>query len=231
MCVSYTDGKLDRGRLSLAELHLQNIKNIHDAGCGGGKYSIYFAGRGYRVTAIDRDPACLKALQEKTGKQQPEIRIIKKTLEDFFSVQGAADKNTALLLFDVLEHCENDLSLLKKIKKKKYSRIFITVPHETPEDLVSRGVVFSTYQDLTHQRYYTEKSLSALISRAGFGFFFIRPFNFLYTPALIPAFFRKENIINRLLLFLLAGRLRVARYRNYPTTLFACISQDSPLSA
>jgi len=47
---------------------------VLDVACGGGRHAIFFAGRGHKVTAVDRDTSALVA--------QPDLEIVTADLED-----------------------------------------------------------------------------------------------------------------------------------------------------
>ena len=47
---------------------------VLDVACGGGRHAIFFAGRGHKVTAVDRDTSALAA--------QPNLEIVTADLED-----------------------------------------------------------------------------------------------------------------------------------------------------
>lgn len=60
--------------------HIPDGGHILDAGCGSGRDSLYFLGRGYRITAMDASPALCERATQLIGK-----KVLCCTFKDFLT--------------------------------------------------------------------------------------------------------------------------------------------------
>lgn len=107
-----SDSQRDWRRICLAELLLKYMKNgkILDVGCGNGFFSNYFAINNYKVLGIDVEQELIDIARKKTDKffNPPEFSI--GTIQDISRECKMFDN---VLLIDVLEHVEDDKSLIQ----------------------------------------------------------------------------------------------------------------------
>lgn len=129
---------------------------ILDIGCGSGAFVDTLAKRGFDVVGIDITPKF--------------IVFARKNFQGRFLVGDAYDLPFETKSFDtvfirsVLEHLDNDLRALREAVRVG-NKVVVVVPHTTPASLLKRGLIFSHYQDQTHLRTYTVKSLQELINQ------------------------------------------------------------------
>lgn len=136
-------------------LKLNNGIDIMELGCGSGG-NLELLSRFGNVFAMDSDSLALKLA--KTRK----VGIIKKgTLPD--DIPFGSKQFEIITLLDVLEHIDNELSALLRIKKrlKQNGRVIITVP--AYNFLWSRIDI-----DSGHKRRYVKHTLNRLIRKAGY---------------------------------------------------------------
>jgi ubiquinone/menaquinone biosynthesis C-methylase UbiE len=137
-------------------LPLVTGNKILDIGCGPGSFVNELSTRGFEATGIDI-----------TSKF---ISFARKNYQGNFLVADAYDlpfkdrEFDTVFVRNVLEHLENDLKALKEAIRVG-NKVVITVPHQTPLNLRNRGLIFSHYQDRSHLRTYTFKTLKQLISQ------------------------------------------------------------------
>lgn len=134
-------------------MHLEKFligSKILEAGCGGGAYTHFLSEQGFEVTGVDLHLDFLQVAQEKDLKGT----FIQ---ADVLNLPLADNQFDSSFSFDVLEHVD-DVLALKELARVTSQRIILTVPQQD-EDIKKLGLAFTTYQDPTHLRYYTEDSL------------------------------------------------------------------------
>lgn len=133
----------------------KNNGTIFDIGGGNGFVSSALAASGFNVALVE--PGIIGALNAKHRGLDTVICATPAT------AQFKSCSLSAIGLFDVLEHIEDDLSFLKSLKNlmKDQGRIYITVPAYS--FLWSGRDVFAG-----HYRRYTRKSICKVVECAGF---------------------------------------------------------------
>jgi SAM-dependent methyltransferase len=146
-------GPLSPEKLEVLEKYVVG-RSLLDAGCGAGGYVDYFARKGLDATGIDKFPMFLDVAKEKGFKGT----FIQGSLAEQLPFADAAFDTTVCL--DVLEHVDDALAIgeLARVTRK---RLIITVPQEDVWMAPFR-LLFTTYRDPTHLRYYTEATLRQL---------------------------------------------------------------------
>lgn len=145
--------KLNPERVGLLEKYVVGEK-VLDIGCGTGIYVDYLAKKGKKATGVD----FVKEF----------IDYAKKHYQGEFLVANAyklpfKDKLfDTVIMFDILEHLENEEKALKEAQRVGRERIILIVPRKTDEILKAHGLIFQHHIDSTHLRYYTKKRLKAL---------------------------------------------------------------------
>ena len=149
---SSVTGELISERISHLEKYLLG-KRILDAGCAGGAYVEFLAKQGMNVTGIDIHRDFLEFAEERSASgTYVEADVTNLPFPDNFF--------DSTYCFDVLEHVDDRIAL-SEIARVTSSRIILAVPHEE-NNLKEFGLMLTTYQDQTHLRYYSEKSLQDL---------------------------------------------------------------------
>jgi SAM-dependent methyltransferase len=148
-------GPLSREKLQMLDKYVIGPKLL-DAGCGAGGYVDHFARKGLYATGIDKFPMFLNVAKDKGFKGV----FVQGSLAEKLPFADAAFDTTVCL--DVLEHVD-DVFAIGELARVTRRRLIVTVPQEdvwmSPFQLL-----FSTYRDPTHLRYYTEASLRELIN-------------------------------------------------------------------
>lgn len=123
-----------------------------EVGCGTGNVSSYLSQNGYQVTGCEYH-------QEAIDMAWPGFDIVR---ADALNLPFADRSFDILGLFDVLEHFDEDISILREAHRavKEGGIIVITVP--------AREELWSHFDELSHhKRRYTKKALHDIISQAG----------------------------------------------------------------
>lgn len=128
---------------------------ILDAGCGGGGFVDFLAGRELDVTGIDRERAFLDLAREKR-------RNGSFVLADISNLPFADGTFDCTYCYDVLEHV-HDQQALQELARVTLKRIILTVP-KRDEVMRNYGLTFLHYVDKTHLRTYTEGSFAELLA-------------------------------------------------------------------
>ncbi len=133
-------------------------KTILDVGCGPGHFVNALNIAGYHATGIDIN--------------KKYIEFAKKNYSGNFLQTDAAKLPLKNKQFDtvfvrsILEHVKDDLEIIKEALRVG-KNVIIIVPQPTPKNLIKSGVVYFHYQDKTHLRNYTKKSITQLIQKSG----------------------------------------------------------------
>jgi 2-polyprenyl-3-methyl-5-hydroxy-6-metoxy-1,4-benzoquinol methylase len=140
---------------------------VLDVGCGSGLLSKTLAKKGYKVTAIDCDEKAIEIVKEKGIKGYVADINNWKTNEKF----------DCIIFADVLEHIDDDRSLIKKVHSmlKPNGCFVINVP--------SYQFLFGAHDiSLGHKRRYSDKDLRKKLVDSGFKIDHLRHWNLLALP-------------------------------------------------
>lgn len=141
-------------------------KRLLDIGSGAGTLALYYASKGFDVTAID---VSIKAVQSgNESAQNMKINNIKFLVSKFPNSipNGVFDY---MLCIEVLEHLQNDSFALKKIfeKLKKSGVAIISVP-SVNAPLYRLGLASKFDRQVGHLRRYSSTNLQDICTKTGF---------------------------------------------------------------
>jgi SAM-dependent methyltransferase len=127
---------------------------ILDLGCATGNYCIHLKNLGYEIVGADVQPEY--------------VSIAKSRGVDACLVENGVplpDKSfDTVLLFEVLEHLEDPVPVLKEAKRLSRGNVLITTPHSGDIDILrQQGVLFEHFADLDHRNFFTKESLEDLL--------------------------------------------------------------------
>ena len=88
-----------------ADRELQGLHAL-DLGCGEGRYALFLAQKGCRVTAIDRTPAGIRKLKTIAGRNHLPVAARVEDLADFVFTENQFD---IIVAATVLDHLSDDL--------------------------------------------------------------------------------------------------------------------------
>lgn len=130
-----------------------------DMGCGAGFYTEWLVGKGWKVEALDLNPAISIA----------GARIQKHNLEEGLPFQNQTFH--AMLAWDVIEHIQKEDFILKEISRtlRPGGVLIGSVPHRDDERLHQYNLSYKHHIDKTHQREYTIQDLRTRLREHGFG--------------------------------------------------------------
>jgi SAM-dependent methyltransferase len=138
----------------LAGLILENAhksQNILDFGAGTGTFAVILQNNGYAVTCIEADSGLCSRLKKLGFVAETDISKLSESQFDF------------IYSFNVLEHIDDDDSAIRDLHKalRLNGKILVYVP--------AFNLLFTSMdKKVGHVRRYTRKTLSGLITRAGF---------------------------------------------------------------
>lgn len=152
-----------RGRFDVVSgsklAHIMAIagKSILDVGCGPGAYVRALRERGYTVDGVDSNPMFVAEARKSNA------RIYEADL-DVEGLRPVADGSyDTVMALDVLEHVKAPSALLSEMVRVCRRNIVVTVPAEAPSGLTQAGLLYGSYLDPTHRRYYTPSGLRELL--------------------------------------------------------------------
>jgi 2-polyprenyl-6-hydroxyphenyl methylase/3-demethylubiquinone-9 3-methyltransferase len=112
----YSRWKFRSVRLLIPRPSQMNLTAL-DYGCGGGEFAVWLARAGWRVTAVDTSPHSMAACRlnvERSGSSK-QVQCIQNSAPDYWEPL-AGKKFDLILAKDVIEHIEDDVAFLKRLK-------------------------------------------------------------------------------------------------------------------
>ncbi len=132
-------------------------KKILDVGCANGDYIKILQDNGFNCTGIDINPEYIDKALEK-GLNAYVMRGDNLDFPD--------NSFDTILLFEVLEHVENPLEVLKELKRVAKKNILITVPNCTHfSELKRYNLTYEHMLEKDHINFFTKKDLKDLLSK------------------------------------------------------------------
>jgi len=151
-------------------------ERILDVGCGTGFYSYYLKNKGFEVISLDiYNLLRFNALEFVQGNAK------------FLPFKSKSFD--AVVLFDVLEHIDDQFLVLSEIHRVCRKRLILSVPNADDGFLPECNLTFKHHKDKTHKREYTVDELRGTLEAAGFKLIHVSPENEI-TPFFIAKFFR-----------------------------------------
>lgn len=151
----------------LALLGRGDGRRVLDAGAADGFLAEILTGRGWTVTALERDPA-----QAERARGKCHEIIVADLAEAAPKLSGPFD---AIVYGDVLEHLADPLSALVSVNRhlRREGRVIVSVPNvghlwvrlsllAGRFEYADRGIL-----DRTHLRFFTQRTLRGLLAQAG----------------------------------------------------------------
>lgn len=146
----------------LARIRQHAGHSILDVGCGPGLYLERLANLGYQVTGVDGNSIFV----------QKALRFTDRVFQIDLDREGLArfpdSAFETVLLLDVLEHVADDKRLLREAARIANRNVLLSVPAQVPEGMKNTQLVFASYVDPTHRRYYTYETLQETLAEIGF---------------------------------------------------------------
>lgn len=151
--------------------YLNNLKNkqILDVGCGDASLGKILEKKENKVTGIEMNPESARLARKNISNviEEDALAAVKKLKKDFFDV---------VILSDFIEHIPYPDIFLKELKHliRKGGFIIISVPNianfTTRFDLLFGRFDYKKHgiMDSTHLRFFTKKTISKLVSAAGY---------------------------------------------------------------
>jgi len=125
---------------------------VLDLGAGTGSVAAYLAREGHSVTAMDLAPAQVAAATS-----------ISWTIGHARALPFRSGAFDTSLLFDVLEHVEDQDRVLEEIRRVTVQRLLISVPSADDGALPKYNLTYKHHKDRTHLRTYGAEQLINLL--------------------------------------------------------------------
>lgn len=136
--------------------------SILDVGCGPGAYLQALSRLGYSVAGVDENSIFLG--RARAFSQD----VFQVDLESSGLSQFRDSSFDTVLMLDILEHVSNPSILLQDARRVCRTNVILTVPAEMPSALADSQLMFASYTDPTHRRYYRYSGLADSLLQAGF---------------------------------------------------------------
>ncbi len=136
--------------------------SILDVGCGPGLYLERLASLGYKVAGVDGNSIFVQEALKFTD-QVYQVDLDNQGLSQFPDTSF-----DTVLMLDILEHVADDKKLLSDAARVANQNVLLSVPAQVPEGMKDSQLVFASYVDPTHRRYYSFESLQDVLWKAGF---------------------------------------------------------------
>ncbi len=129
---------------------------ILDLGCATGNYCVHLKGLGYDIAGADVRPEY--------------VRIAASRGVEAYLVEGGVplpDKSVdTVLLFEVLEHLDDPLAVLRDAARLARGTVLITTPHSGGIDLLrEQGLLYEHFADMDHRNFFTQEALHDLLQQ------------------------------------------------------------------
>jgi len=167
-----------------SRIHPYLGEQIAEIGCGTGTFTTLIAAQGYTVTGFDIHAPYVEVATQRLRKF-PSCNAI---CADVTAMPWGDASFDTIVMLDVLEHIENDVSLLRKLRDGLASdgRLILKVP-------AGRWLYSTMDKAIGHFRRYSRRSLADTLNRAGFSVMAMRPFN----AAAIPGWWLNGRVLKR----------------------------------
>lgn len=154
-------------------------KNILDIGCAVGHYMVELNSLGFKTAGVDVNPAYVETAKSKGL----DVHLIKDKLP-------FPDKSfDSVVLFEVLEHLPDPVSLLIEAQRVARKNIIITVPNcQGYDELKNCGLTFEHFLDSDHRNFFTPDSMKILIDKI------FRDHQISLGDPIIPYYFIRKSI-------------------------------------
>ncbi len=128
---------------------------VLDIGCGRGWYSIFLKDRGFNVYALDVE------------KQFDDERI-NFTLASAQVLPYPDHSFDTVLMWDVLEHIEDEQLILEHVARVCRKRLILSVPNRNDRNLNRYNLTYQHFKDKSHCREYGLEEIQDKLRSAGF---------------------------------------------------------------
>jgi 2-polyprenyl-3-methyl-5-hydroxy-6-metoxy-1,4-benzoquinol methylase len=141
-------------------------KTVLDVGCGVGSVDLYFAEKGAKVLGIDISGRAIRIAKKSSQNSDLSSKVKFKTMR--FPNEIPNQKFDTIICLEVLEHLENDLYSLKRLKSllNNHGVLILSTPSENAP-LYKLGLLKSFDNRVGHLRRYSANSLRTLFEAAG----------------------------------------------------------------
>lgn len=130
---------------------------ILDIGCATGEYVKKLNELGYNCIGVDTNPEYINIAKKKG---------LDCILMDAESLKFKDNTFETVILFELLEHTNNPVAILKEAKRVATKNILITVPNCTKfSELRSLGLTYDHFLDLDHVNFFKKSDLEDLLSK------------------------------------------------------------------
>lgn len=186
--------------IEILKKYIRPNTKVLDIGCGAGTIDFFIASLGVKVLGVDLSKKAVQSCIESSKVLNLNMATRFKVMD--FPKEKPSEKFDYVLLFEVLEHLEDDLECLKRIQSllKKGGILVLSTPsNEAP--LHRLGLLKEFDRRVGHLRRYSVQELLSLLNTVGLDIIEIKPTegilrNFLFTNNTAGNFIRVINKLN-----------------------------------
>ncbi len=129
---------------------------ILDIGCATGEYIQKLSDCGFKCVGVDINPKYVESARSKG------LEVYRADANRLYFEDKSFD---TALLFEVLEHTDDPMGILKEAKRVSRKNVLITVPNSTGFDkLGSMGLTYEHMLERDHINFFTKSDLNELLS-------------------------------------------------------------------
>lgn len=145
---------------------IKDTKNIFDVGCGAGTISLYLGKNNHNVDGIDISSEAIKAAKQSAKNiGLNNVKFSRSDIENYKTNK----RYDAILCLEVMEHCENDLAVVKQLYSllNKGGLLVISTPLKTAP-LARIGLAGGFDKRVGHLRRYTKNKMLNILRENNF---------------------------------------------------------------
>lgn len=179
-------------------------KKVLDIGCGTGIYVDYLTKKGFDAAGVDFVKEFIDyAKKHRKGKFM---------IADAYKLPFKDKSFDTVIMFDVLEHIENELKVINEIKRITKKRLIVIVPHKIDKNLFTLGLIYRHYIDKTHFRNYDYKELCDLFFKFSLKKIYFEGMDLINAENLINKILKIDNLIRKIIIKLLITLFKPKNY-------------------
>lgn len=180
----------------ISKININKNSNILDFGCGSGKY-LHIISNFLECNCVGIDISEEAISRANKLYKKENVNFLVKSIDELSN-----EKFDLIILNDVIEHIEDYITFIKKIKKKT-TYIYFNIPLEINLISILRNNFIKSYNDVGHLHFFTKDSALQILRHSGLNiiiskYFFYSKHNF-----------KKNKTFKSLIIYLLIPLIKI----------------------
>ena len=180
----------------ISKININKNSNILDFGCGSGKY-LHIISNYLECNFVGIDISEEAILRANKLYKKENINFLVKDIDELSN-----EKFDLIILNDVIEHIEDYITFIKKIKKKT-NYIYFNIPLEINLLSILRNNFVKSYNDVGHLHFFSKDSALQILKHSGL--YIIGNQYFFYSKHNL----KKNKTFKSLIIFLLISLIKI----------------------